>query len=269
MKRKLILAFVFLFAIALFTGCKSDVSREESSQSETKLDTTVIDNILERGYLTVGCSEESTSLFEYDEKNGKYSGLEADIAYETAAEIFGVTAEKAEKDGLVEFVPVTSENRESLVLWGNFDVLLANYTITSERKQTLSFSDSYYTDYLAVLVSKESKLSNVSDLTNKNVGVVRSTTSEDNLKTYFSSLEKNKDYPFFFEYADLDAAVAALKDNVVSAVCCDENLISEYAVDGYELLDEKVVGQHYGAAVKPENELLLDYVNTSIAKCIK
>lgn len=269
MKRKLILAFVFLFAIALFTGCKSDVSRDESSQSETKLDTTVIDNILERGYLTVGCSEESTSLFEYDEKNGKYSGLEADIAYETAAEIFGVTAEKAEKDGLVEFVPVTSENRESLVLWGNFDVLLANYTITSERKQTLSFSDSYYTDYLAVLVSKESKLSSVSDLTNKNVGVVRSTTTEDNLKTYFSSLEKNKDYPFFFEYADVDAAVAALKDNVVSAVCCDENLISEYAVDGYELLDEKVVGQHYGAAVKPENELLLDYINSSIAKCIK
>ncbi len=269
MKRKLTLAFVFLFVISIFGGCKSDVSREESSESETKLDTAVIDDVLERGYLTVGCSEEDTALFEYDEKNDKYKGLEAEIAYETAAEIFNVTAETAEEDGLVKFIPVASEDRENLVLWGNFDVLLSNYTITSERKSTLCFSDSYYTDYLAVLCAKDSKLTNVSDLTNKNVGVVRSSTTEEDLKTYFSSLEKNKDYPFFFEYADLDAAVSALKDGVVTAVCCDANLISEYADDGYLIMDEKVVGQHYGAAVKPENELLLDYVNSSIAKCIK
>lgn len=269
MKKKLTIAVLFLLTAVLLAGCKSDVKREESSDSSKALDDAVIDSILEKGYITVGCNDEQTKLFQYDEKTNKYSGLEADIAFETAAEIFGVTSKQAEKDGLVKFVPVDSEDRENKLLWGEYDVLLANFTITGERKKLMSFSDTYCTDYLAFLVSEKSDIDDVKSLSDKNVAVVRSSTSEEHLKTYFSSCDKTARYPFFFEYSDLDSAVSALKNGDVSAVCCDDNLISEYVSDGYKLLDETIVGQHYGAAVKPKNELLLEYLNKAIEKCIK
>lgn len=269
MKRKISIALMLVLVLSMFSACKSNTVREEVEESEPELDDAIIDEILEKGYLTVGCSEENTALFEYDEKTEEYSGLEVNIAYKTAADIFGVTIDQAKDHGLVKFVPTTTEDRETGLTRGYYDVLLCNYTITEERKKTFAFSDSYYTDYLAVLVSDKSNIEDVASLVDLNVGVVRSSTSEEHLQKYFASLGSKVGVPFFFEYADLDSAVEALKSGIVSAVCCDENLIDEFVTKGYSLLDERVVGQHYGAAVKLENELLLDYVNDAIAVCIE
>lgn len=66
-----------------------------------------------------------------------------------------------------------------------YDAIIASMSITDERKQTVDFTDRYYSNYLRMVAKTGSGITGVDDLAGKNVGAQRATVAatwaEDNL----------------------------------------------------------------------------------------
>ncbi|MDE7014341.1 MAG: basic amino acid ABC transporter substrate-binding protein [Kineothrix sp.] len=118
------------------------------------------------GVLNVGTNAEFPP-FEYVDDNGEPDGF--DIALIKAI---------GEKLG----VEVQVENMEFSALvasiGGKIDVAIAGMTVTDERKETVDFSDSYYTAVQYVILPKDSEIAAAADLEGKAIGVQLGTTGD-------------------------------------------------------------------------------------------
>lgn len=125
---------------------------QESDTDDGEAQKECLEEIRNRGYLTAGCKTDVPGLSFYDTQTDTWSGLEVELAWQTAAKLFEVSIDEAKEQQLVRFTGVTVADREEQLESGKVDCLFATYTITEERKQKFAFSDSYYTDYIGLMV---------------------------------------------------------------------------------------------------------------------
>lgn len=245
-------------------GISDDISMADSSY---------IDEIKDRGYLIAGCKMDVPGLSFYDEDAKSWSGLEIEIAYQTAANIFGTSINDAKEQNLVEFTGVTAADREEALENGKVDCLLATYSITEGRKQKFAFSDSYYTDYIGLMVKSYGKDANslgrngirsIANLDGKYIGVQRNATTRDAFLRYIETMNSSKVSPIFCEYESYQALFKALKDGNIDVMAVDVSILSGYVDSSTVILNDRFAGQHYGAAVKKGHEALLAYINDAI-----
>ena len=268
-----LLLCVLLLAVTACT--KSGTEPEETTRPDVKLNKKIVSEIKDRGYLIAGCKMDVEGLGLYDEDTKTWSGLETELAYATAAKIFEVSPDEAKKQGLVRFKGVTVADRETKLEEGKIDVMMATYTITKERAKRFAISDSYYTDYIGIMVLDAKEDSNtigpkgiksIADLDGKKVGVAKNSTTREDLLNYVNTMNSIKVNPMFFEYASYDQLFEALQNGTIDAFCVDVSILNSYDDKTTKVLSDRFAGQHYGAAVLPENALLLDAVNAAIAE---
>lgn len=269
-------ALLLCVLLLAMTACtKSGTEPEETTRPDVKLNKKIVSEIKDRGYLIAGCKMDVEGLGLYDEDTKTWSGLETELAYATAAKIFEVSPDEAKKQGLVRFKGVTVADRETKLEEGKIDVMMATYTITKERAKRFAISDSYYTDYIGIMVLDAKEDSNtigpkgiksIADLDGKNVGVAKNSTTREDLLNYVNTMNSIKVNPMFFEYASYDQLFKALHDGTIDAFCVDVSILNSYDDKTTKVLSDRFAGQHYGAAVLPENALLLDAVNAAIAE---
>ena len=106
--------------------------------------------------------------------NGNLIGFDVDIAMALCEEMKANCELVAQDwDGII---PALVANK--------YDAIIASMSITDERKQTIDFTNKYYSNYLAIIGAK-GKVSGPGDLSGKAVGAQRSTLAsqwaEDNL----------------------------------------------------------------------------------------
>lgn len=271
MIKKLLLPLLCL--TLLFAGCAVNQKPEspQSTEENVVLNEAFIDEIKDRGYLIVGCKTDVPDLSFYDEATDTWSGLEIELAYQTAAKLFEVSTEEA-KD-YVKFVGVTVADREEKLASHEIDCMLATYTITDERKEKFAFSDSYYTDYIGLMVKKtvedsnslgSSGIKSVADLDGKYIGVPRKATTREAFLNYIDTMNTVKVTPIFCEYEGYGVLFKALKDGNIDVMAVDVSILNGYVDDTTTILNSRFGGQHYGAAVCKENALLLNYINEAI-----
>lgn len=262
-----------LLLMAACTGSKTEPEDEPAAAAD--LDEAVVEDIKDRGYLVVGCKKDVEGLGFYNADTKEWSGLEVELAYATAAQIFDVSADEAKEKGLVKFKGVTVADRETKLEEGKIDVMMATYTINKERARRFALSDSYYTDYIGIMVLDHKEDSNtlgpkgiksIADLDGKNVGVAKNSTTREDLLNYVNTMNTIKVNPMFFEYASYDQLFGALQDGTIDAFCVDVSILNSYDDNTTKVLGDRFAGQHYGAAVLPENAKLLDAVNAAIAE---
>lgn len=267
---------LLLCCLLLLVGCgqtgevkqKTDTVNENIAVNEN-----IINEIIDRGYLVVGCKMDVPDLSFYESKTDTWSGLEVEIAYKVAAGIFDVTLEEVKEKNLVQFVGVTVANREETLASGDIDVMLATYTITEERKQQFAFSESYYTDYIGMMVRDSGEDNNslgsadiesVADLDGKYIGVPRNATTREAFLNYIDTMNTVKMNPIFCEYESYDVLFQALKDGNIDVMAVDVSILNGYVDASTKILSARFGGQRYGAAVCKENTPILDYVNRAI-----
>jgi ABC-type amino acid transport substrate-binding protein len=61
---------------------------------------------------------------------------------------------------------------------GSLDAVIAGMTVTDERKQSVDFSDSYYTAVQCIVVPIDSDITQLSDLNGKKIAVQEGTTGD-------------------------------------------------------------------------------------------
>ena len=251
-------------------------NRDQTADEEPALqEDAIIKTIKERGKLIVGCKMDVPGLGYYDKENDSWSGLEVELAYKTAGQIFQVSSDEAKEKGLAEIRGVTVADREEALENGDIDCMIATYTITEERGQRFTLSDSYYTDYIGLMVRYSGRdqdmeslgntdIKSIAELDGKYVGVPRNATTRKAFQNYINTMETIHVSPIFCEYESYDKLFSALKNGDIDVMSVDVSILNGYVDHTTKILDARFAGQHYGAAVKNENASLISYINKAI-----
>ena len=216
---------------------------------------------ISEGKLTIATGTPAFEPWVVGDKPESGEGFEAAVAYAVASEL-GYTNENIVwvRTGFDEAVQPGAKN---------FDFNLQQYSITDERKATVSFSDPYYSTNQAVVgfedspVASATKLSELKDL---KFGAQSGTTSLD----FILNVIKPTNEPFIYD--DNAGAKAALEAKQIDAIVVD--LPTAFYISAVEIEGSKVIGQfplsdavaadNFGLLFDKDNKLV-DCVNTALA----
>jgi polar amino acid transport system substrate-binding protein len=204
--------------------------------------------LIEEGVLTVG-TDTPFPPFEIGQPPN-ISGYDIDVMNAVAEEL-GVEAQY-EDTGFGTIFRDTAN--------GQFDTAAAASTITSGREKTVDFTDPYYEASQALLVTEDSDIASVDDLSGATVGAQDGTTGE----TYAN---EETDAAEVRGYPEGPNAVSALQTEQVDAVIIDLPVAAD-AVEkqgGVEVAEEIPTEELYGFAVAPENDALREAMNEALA----
>ncbi len=211
------------------------------------------DSIQQRGKIVVGI-QENVIPFSYKNSDGQYQGFEVDIAKQIAKALL-------RNENAVEFIPVETSNRISILNSGRADMIIATMTITNGRKNILDFTDPYYFAGQTVMVHRNTSIKSISDLNGKRVGVSFGSTALDGIKSVAPGAIING-------YKNEKAAIAALKANEIDAYADDDTVLLGYTMNdvSVKMLQQRYTQEPYGIAFRKgaESKRVLETANNVI-----
>lgn len=250
MKRgKLIIGGLIVTLAFAFAGCSSKQSKAVGTGEAPD-----IKAIKDRGVLKVGVKVDVPKFGYKDPKTSKIEGFEIDIAKAVAKKILG-------DENKVEFQAVNAKTRGPLLDSGEVDMIAATFTITEERKKSYNFSDSYFTDGVALMVKKDSGITDLKGLNGKKIGVAQSATSK---KSIQEEADKAGIKVSFSEFGSYPEIKAALDSGRVDCFSVDGAILNGYVDDSTVILDQRFAPQEYGIASKKGNDALAKVINDTV-----
>lgn len=244
-KKVTALIFSLLLVVGLVAGCGS--SSKPAEQAKTG-----IDEIKQRGVIKIGVFSDKPP-FGFVDANGKNQGFDVYIAKRLAKDLLG-------DENKVEFVLVEAASRVEFLQANKVDLIMANFTVTDERKQKVDFANPYMKVALGVVSPSGEPITAVEQLKGKKLIVNKGTTAE----AYFT-----KNYPDIplLKYDQNTEAFEALKDKRGVALAHDNTLLFAWAKEnpaftvGITSLGSQ---DTIAPAVKKGNKALLDWVNSEL-----
>ncbi len=214
------------------------------------------------GTLKVGVRSDIAGMSQLNEANGKYYGLEVDIAEEMASRM-GYAG--------CEYTTVTPDSRKEDLLDGNVDCLVACYSASDKRRENFDFSPAYYEDHIVLVCENSSLISKVEDLK----GGVFGTLAGANTAAYLANnlYERgftdgvvlaanadNTDVAFdtwhLYEFESYSALSDALECGKVDAMAADGAIARAYLNDERSILsDYEAADQDYAVATQKGSDL--------------
>lgn len=208
--------------------------------------TSALQTVLQRGTLRVAdCL--SFAPFGFRDKDGNPAGYDVDIAKKLATDL-GVK---------LEVIDTTSANRIPNLKTGKVDVVFCNFTRNGERQREIDFTDPYVVASEALLVRKDSGITNAQDLPGKTVATVKGSTNADVLKTKGINVKTQ-------EYDSSQAAILAVKQGQADTMIEDSNFLAYQAKLNPELqvtADALVPLEYNAFGVKQGDQVWINYLN--------
>ena len=255
------LAAVALMALAACGGSDTteDTVAEDTVAEETALGTgneCTAGKTLEEGVLTIATGNPAFFPWVVDDAPESKQGFEAAVAY-AVANAMGFSDESVTwvRTGFDEAIQPGAKS---------FDFNLQQYTITDERKETVSFSDPYYTTNQAVVGFADSPVASattVAELKDLKFGAQAGTTSLE----FITNVIQPSTEPFVYD--DNAGAKAALEAKQIDAIVLD--LPTAFYVSAVEIEGTKVIGQFPATdAVAADNFGLLLDLDSPLVECV-
>jgi polar amino acid transport system substrate-binding protein len=202
---------------------------------------------LAEGKLTIATGNPAYSPWVENDKPESKEGFEAAVAYAVAGALGYSDANVTwVRTGFDEAIQPGAKN---------FDFNLQQYTITDERKKTVSFSDPYYVTNQAVVGlagSAAAGAKSIADLKGVKFGAQAATTSLD----FINDVIQPDSEPFVYE--DNAGAKAALEAKQIDAIVVD--LPTAFYIAAVEIEGASVIGQ-FAATSGDEFGMLFDLDN--------
>ncbi|KRA10484.1 transporter substrate-binding domain-containing protein [Pseudomonas sp. Root569] len=239
-----------LFAVALLAGC--DKKAEEPAKPVAAA--SYIDKIKARDKLIVGVFTDKPP-FGFVDEAGRYVGFDTDIGRQFAKDLLG-------DENKVEFVAVEPASRIPFLQSDKVDVILANMTVTPERKEAVDFTNPNLKVAVQALVPNDSTVKNLADLATRTTIVTTGTTAD-------IWLTKNHPDWKLLKFEKNSESLQALSAGRGDAYAQDNLVLFSWAKQnpGYRVLEEKLGDEApIAPAVKKGNIELRDWVNAELAK---
>lgn len=181
---------------------------------------TELREILRRKRLIVGVKDNLRPLG-YRDSSGQLVGFEIDLARRLAQELLG-------PGGSVELKPLRNGDRLPALLRGEVDLVIAQVTVTGDRRRLVQFSPPYYTSGLQV-ITNQPHLSQVSAL--QRLGILRGSDAVPLLQAKFPRLT-------LVPYDSYQAARRGLEQGEVEAFGADTVVLAGWlqGAGGYRAL---------------------------------
>ncbi len=243
-KRIIPLVVSVVLALGLLVGCSANTNTSNKKSS--------IDEIKERGTIKIGVFSDKNP-FGYVDANGKNQGFDVYIAKRFAKDLLG-------DESKVEFVLVDAASRVAYLESNKVDIIMANFTVTDERKQKVDFANPYMKVSLGIVSPDSAPITSVDQLKGKKAIVAKGTTAETYLTKNYPDIEQLK----FEQYTEI---FEALKDGRGSAIVNDNTEVIAWAKQnpGFTVGVPSLGGQDTIApAVKKGNKELLDWINNEL-----
>ncbi|QXI59598.1 transporter substrate-binding domain-containing protein [Pseudomonas sp. OE 28.3] len=239
-----------LFAVALLAGC--DKKAEEPAKPVAAA--SYIDKIKARDKLIVGVFTDKPP-FGFVNEAGRYVGFDTDIGRQFAKDLLG-------DENKVEFVAVEPASRIPFLQSDKVDLILANMTVTPERKEAVDFTNPNLKVAVQALVPNDSAVKSLDDLATRTIIVTTGTTAD-------IWLTKNHPDWKLLNFEKNSESLQALSAGRGDAYAQDNLVLFSWAKQnpGYRVLEEKLGDEApIAPAVKKGNIELRDWVNAELAK---
>ncbi len=244
MKKLFIALLSFAFVIGL-TACSSSTDEESSSEVYRTLD-----EIKESGTINIGVFSDKNP-FGYVDENGEYQGYDVYFANRLAEDL-GVE---------VNFISTEAANRIEYLQTGKVDIILANFTVTDERKEEVDFALPYMNVALGVVSPDSNVITSLDQIgSDDEVIVISGTTAE----TYLTENNPEINLKKYDTYA---TAKTAFENGEGVAWANDNTEVIAYALQttGYTVgIEELGSKDTIAPAVSKGNSTLLDWINEEI-----
>ena len=225
----------------------SDTGTSSSANAKARS----LDEIKKNGKIKIAVFSDKAP-FGYVDKDGKYQGYDVYFAEQLAKDL-GVEP---------EYTSVDPAARVDVLTSNKVDLVLANFTVTDERKEKVDFAKPYMKVALGVVSPESAQITDVSQLDGKTLIIAKGTTAE----TWFEKNAPNVKLQKYDQYAD---AYNALLDGRGDAFSTDNTEVLAWAkankgfkVGITRLGDDDTIAP----AVQKGNKELLDFVNDEIVK---
>lgn len=245
MKKSLFCLLTLLLTLGVFTACQTSSSDDSQSKART------VEEIKESGKIVIGVFSDKKP-FGYVDSNGDYQGYDVYFGNRIAKDL-GVE---------VEYVPVEAASRVEYLVSNKVDIILANFTVTEERKEKVDFTLPYMKVALGVVSPDSELITDVEDLNGKTLIVSKGTTAE----TYFTENYPDVNLLKFDQYSE---AYNALLDGRGDALSTDNTEVLAWALEneGFSVGIESLGNiDTIAAAVQKGNQDLLDWLNNEVVE---
>ena len=259
MKKFLGVLLSIMLVMGLLVGCGSSTNGSSSASNDAGSSDTsgsakarTLDEIKEDGKIKIGVFSDKNP-FGYADSNGDVQGYDVEFAKRIGKDLLGSEDE-------VEFVYVEAASRVEYLKSGKVDIILANFTVTDERKEAVDFALPYMKVALGIVSPDNELITDVDQLKDKKLIVVKGTTAE----TYFSET-----YPdlTLVKYDEYQEAYDALLDGRGDAFATDntEALAWSNQNEGFTTGIESIGNiDTIAPAVQKGNTELLNWINDEI-----
>ena len=238
---------VLIIAVAAFFGIKSGTSNNSSANESS------VSAIKKRGVLRVAVFGDLPPYGWVDD-HGNRVGYDVRLARQMAKDM-GVK---------VKFTQVNANNRVDTLNSNKADIILANFTVTPERKQVVDFAKPYMKVSVGVVSPKNSPITSASQLKGKNLIVNKGTTAEN----YFTK----KGGVELLKFDSKTQQFNAFKNKRAAALADDNSYLYAWVKKNPNYtVGIKNIGpnQFISPAVKKGNKSLLNWTNKEIIKLTK
>lgn len=251
MKKKLVITATIALLGLVLIAC----GKKEAASLDTKKDVTALsslETIKKNDKIRIAVFSDKPP-FGYIDENGKNQGYDVFLAKRIAKDLLG-------DESKVDFVLTEAQNRVDVLKADKVDIVLANFTVTDERKEQVDFANPYMKVAIGVASPKSSPITAVKDLNGQNLLINKGTTAE----TYFT-----KEYPEVtqLKFDQNTETFEALKDRRGAALAHDNTLLYAWVKENpdYEVGIKELGSLDYIApAVKKGNQELLDWLNQEL-----
>jgi len=251
LKRLLTTLGLAALLVGTLAGCGN---RQSNSQHSSSSNQNTVAKIKKRGTLRVAVFGDLPP-YGWVNKTGKRVGYDVTLARRVAKDL-GVK---------IKFVQVNANNRVDALNSNKVDIVLANFTVTSERKQVVDFAKPYMKVSVGVVSPKSAKVTKVSQLKGKNLIVTKGTTAEN----YFTTKQSGVD---LLKFDSKTQQFNALKNKRAAALADDNSYLYAWVKNNPKYtVGIKGIGpnQYISPAVKKGNQSLLKWTNQEITKLTK
>lgn len=243
--KKGLVCLMSLLVTLVFVACQTSSVSDSQSQART------VEEIKESGKIVIGVFSDKKP-FGYVDSNGDYQGYDVYFGNRIAKDL-GVE---------VEYVPVEAASRVEYLVSNKVDIILANFTVTEERKEKVDFTLPYMKVALGVVSPESQLITDVEQLNGKTLIVSKGTTAE----TYFTENYPDVNLLKFDQYSE---AYNALLDGRGDALSTDNTEVLAWALEneGFKVGIESLGNvDTIAAAVQKGNRELLDWINNEIVE---
>ena len=245
MKKCLLCLVTLLLTLGVFTACQTSSSDDSQSKART------VEEIKQSGKIVIGVFSDKKP-FGYVDSNGDYQGYDVYFGNRIAKDL-GVE---------VEYVPVEAASRVEYLVSNKVDIILANFTVTEERKEKVDFTLPYMKVALGVVSPDKALITDGEDLNGKTLIVCKGTTAE----TFFTENYPEVNLLKFDQYTE---AYNALLDGRGDALSTDNTEVLAWAIEneGFSVGIESLGNiDTIAGAVQKGNQDLLDWLNNEIVE---